>query len=656
MVRTKLSQNNSNPGRKSLKSKPTDSATIVNRYEKFLENSCRMISTIYPDMDSNTIHERVFSRFDKSDCCSAIYSVKKVLGEPLDDFLAKGIISEVLPLHSLKKRKDAVGCLATWAGLKKGMPDPCKCSKDASEDSFVKLTSSAFVPDAKYLIFVYRTVASLFGDSKTKITKRRYEAKVASNSPSFNGCTEGTRKHHGAFGVLDKETMDSYSRGHLPVNNFECKLDHVISSGKLRTLIKTPASWNALRPLHEVIYDFISKEKWLLRGEPSLSSVSRISEGMKKKELFLSADYESATDNLSIEVAEIILRAIRDNSPNFCPEPVWQAAFKSLRPFIHTGRHGRYQPRRGQMMGSLLSFPLLCLQNYCATRYILGDRPILINGDDLLTRVTPAEYTMWLGEVSKLGLKPSLGKCGLSRSFFTINSDYFRTSRYGIRRLPFGRLKTLMKFNEGIPDYQAYKRARAGLTNNYRVGFDRCWIRQFAGNLYKTRRSMGDLGYTLIKCAVPNHLQVREVSYDGVPKRPLPPSPSPRTSMKLHDWVFEDITRIPRGIRMIQGPVWADLKERSRHEYRRMDDVWHDWWVDVRLTGVNTHRFVSKMPTLLPGYNQFIKTKIKNKAGAVMRRLLGIEKKLNRRPFHAMGIIPKCLLSKVQEFRGTSVT
>jgi hypothetical protein len=104
----------------------------------------------------------------------------------------------------------------------------------------------------------------------------------------------------------------------------------------------------------------------------------------------------------------------------------------------------------GQLMGSPLSFPILCIVNAAINRYFfelvqrdqlqkkrlpapdrivkrrLVDVPMLINGDDLLMRLPDGYYDAWKSFVLVAGLTPSVGKNYVSKSFVIINSTLFQ--------------------------------------------------------------------------------------------------------------------------------------------------------------------------------------------------------------------------------------
>lgn len=101
--------------------------------------------------------------------------------------------------------------------------------------------------------------------------------------------------------------------------------------------------------------------------------------------------------------------------------------------------------RNGQLMGHVLSFPLLCLANLTAYLYAwetyhgiprgkfpeyLLDR-LLINGDDILFADTEDFYQHWLRTVPLFGLIPSVGKNLFSNKVAQINSEL-----YILRRTP----------------------------------------------------------------------------------------------------------------------------------------------------------------------------------------------------------------------------
>jgi len=146
--------------------------------------------------------------------------------------------------------------------------------------------------------------------------------------------------------------------------------------------------------------------------------------------VLVSGDYKSATDNLSLEVAELILNVILDQSVTV-PFSVKEHARKILRPLLWNLEWGiEFECTRGQMMGSYLSFPLLCLQNFLSFDYSrvkegLGRMPLLINGDDILFQSPVSFPEKWMSVVDTLGLQVEVTKTSISEEFGTLNSTLF---------------------------------------------------------------------------------------------------------------------------------------------------------------------------------------------------------------------------------------
>jgi hypothetical protein len=91
----------------------------------------------------------------------------------------------------------------------------------------------------------------------------------------------------------------------------------------------------------------------------------------------------------------------------------------------------------GQLMGSILSFPILCLINYItllqwarrhATSLLEGymNGGCLINGDDILFPVESLDqYHSWLSYLKVAGFVPSIGKNLYSKRFVQINTEIY---------------------------------------------------------------------------------------------------------------------------------------------------------------------------------------------------------------------------------------
>lgn len=444
--------------------------------------SDRTISTVKQSVRS---WESIFQRksgelvFDNRSCAHLYSSVKRVLSECPSD---------------VEEERMA------WQSIKKLLPDSCRCMEgDMIRDLAVGYRTPVRLP-AGYLKHVRRISRSLFpvGWDTT------YESSVLTCGPPLSGTTDVVRSKGGCLGA----GIDHAQFLDVCLNSSEFPLDTsaamvvVQSAGKPRPLTKFSSSTLCLKPLHEALYDNISKQNWLLRGEVTTDRLGDA--GFKKgKGVLTSGDYKSATDGLSIEVAETILSVALESSRRV-PPGIKRAALSILRPTLYSLAHDlEFVPSRGQMMGSYLSFPLLCIQNYIAFRYTMGaDVPVLINGDDILFQSSADDSSKWMDTVGALGLTVEVTKTSVSDSFGTINSTLLRWRRSRltvVKTLKFGMLR-LADFSSVGKSYIDFV---AGIKGDVRfragVEFFRWRLRDFKQTRFRPTELgvRGDLGYRL---------------------------------------------------------------------------------------------------------------------------------------------------------------
>lgn len=272
---------------------------------------------------------------------------------------------------------------------------------------------------------------------------RGYNWEVNSLTLPVSACLEAGRA---AGGVRTAPLMDSTIRkakGLDPaVFSRRCRVQAVRDGPKWRVVTVNSADAVVLRPLHHLLYNRLSRQPWLLRGEPTLSHFRAF--GAVDGEVFVSGDYEAATDNIPLEVYTTMLSAARATSTTI-PQTVWDAAFRDSSK-IFVNRQGKEVgcQKRGQLMGSLLSFPFLCLLNYAAFKWAVPrDVPVKINGDDIVWRGTAEECDRWFRTVQSCGLVLSQGKTLVHPRYFTLNSCLFRGRSRGASAEPFVRSAAL---------------------------------------------------------------------------------------------------------------------------------------------------------------------------------------------------------------------
>jgi hypothetical protein len=175
---------------------------------------------------------------------------------------------------------------------------------------------------------------------------------------------------------------------------------------------------------------------------------------LKEGEKLCSVDYKDATDGMMSWVSETLAEELVDVLFQDYEDRDFVVKFKELyvRSLIH---HIIKEPRNddlgnflnqenGQLMGSISSFPILCLANAALCRMSMecGERRTLtlrsarlvVNGDDALFPANVNTHSMWLTLCPWFGMLPSVGKYYYSDYFCNINSTTF-LYRWGRRVL-----------------------------------------------------------------------------------------------------------------------------------------------------------------------------------------------------------------------------
>jgi len=162
---------------------------------------------------------------------------------------------------------------------------------------------------------------------------------------------------------------------------------------------------------------------------------------------WFSIDYKGATDNLSSYLSSLILSEVTQDLPEF-----WGSMAKSV-----LGSHDLFYPeievemgrmrqtgrirksklgmQRGQLMGSILSFPILCLANLAVYLEVMKNihrelgfshsqklNGVLINGDDMLYCAPEFLWAKHVDIGNRVGLTMSVGKAYVHATYCNINS------------------------------------------------------------------------------------------------------------------------------------------------------------------------------------------------------------------------------------------
>lgn len=388
--------------------------------------------------------------------------------------------------------------------IKRLMPASCRCM----ESEMIQKVASGFrrPPRAlppKYLRFAKTLASRLF---PTGWDTRLYPASVATCTPSLSGAVGAKRSDGGVLGSdIDHASFLAACYGELEFNvPMEAELTVVQSAGKPRPLSKPPSEAILLRPLHNSIYNHLSNQRWLSRGDVCTDSLNRAGFSRHEGSVLTSGDYKSATDGLSIEVAETLLSTILSNSVSV-PSSVKKAAMDSLRVTLFSEKiQDSFSVSTGQMMGMYLSFPLLCIQNYLAFRWsclnygggeFFKGVPVIINGDDILFDSEKPFSDFWMTTVSNLGLEVEKTKTSVSSAFGSLNSTLLRWSGKQLLVSPTVRMGMLRTSDDPSSLGTSFSSFVKGLKGDLRYRAGHCFFSWHIGSLRGSTYSTWELGF-----------------------------------------------------------------------------------------------------------------------------------------------------------------
>jgi hypothetical protein len=153
---------------------------------------------------------------------------------------------------------------------------------------------------------------------------------------------------------------------------------------------------------------------------------------------WVSGDYSAATDGISITATKLCFEMALKQTPygQKIKTVLRHSLYEQNLVYPDWTMISGAEQRNGQLMGSILSFPILCvvnlvgywaaLEEYTGRHFEIKQLPVLVNGDDILFRANPEFYTVWKKWVDYLGFKLSLGKNYYHKDTLTINSQLYQ--------------------------------------------------------------------------------------------------------------------------------------------------------------------------------------------------------------------------------------
>ena len=214
---------------------------------------------------------------------------------------------------------------------------------------------------------------------------------------------------------------------------------------KVRMITAAESSTKVLQPFQKALWTFLGEQPqfcltngvkapwsehesfqddtlpWVYRIETMIKEIQMRSD---EDALWLSGDYTAATDNFPMSVTNALIEGILSQITHE-PTKQWVRWECSSHEVLYPKGIKGIQTS-GQLMGSLLSFPLLCfLNDYIVSYSGFNKFSYLINGDDVVARGTEEQISTWRAQAPRVGLSLSLGKNFIDPEFCTVNSQLF---------------------------------------------------------------------------------------------------------------------------------------------------------------------------------------------------------------------------------------
>ena len=227
----------------------------------------------------------------------------------------------------------------------------------------------------------------------------------------------------------------------------DATIQAVLEPLKIRIISKGSAVlYYSMKPLQKAIHSAMRVMPcFRLIGRPLCPTdlIDLIPDNVAKDDEWISVDYSAATDGLSSYLGmEIISKLIRDIpiEQQICARKVL-GPHRLHYPVLANGKWGSPEYRgtqeNGQLMGGILSFPILCLANlavYLETKKIRSSDPrvikaalskVLVNGDDMLYVGNSNDWLRNIKVGKEVGLEMSIGKAYHHRRYANANSTSF---------------------------------------------------------------------------------------------------------------------------------------------------------------------------------------------------------------------------------------
>jgi hypothetical protein len=246
------------------------------------------------------------------------------------------------------------------------------------------------------------------------------------------------------------------------------------------------------------IHDLISRHNYLRNKNTGKTSSLYHPLNFTK---WVSGDYSAATDSIALKITmtafeallasqqipeeeKNILRSVIYASKVHYPKEssvykAWETEWNELdkkKSKLKDDIEFFIRQKCGQLMGSPLSFPILCIVNLVSYSIALHtylteefgidtyipfeELPVLVNGDDILFLTNDIFYKYWIDSITKVGFQLSIGKNYIHESLLTINSQCFEVTGSVLTDPSNLKIEMIPFLNIGLMTGQSKLRAR----------------------------------------------------------------------------------------------------------------------------------------------------------------------------------------------------
>jgi len=238
------------------------------------------------------------------------------------------------------------------------------------------------------------------------------------------------------------DTVYERVRAEEKEQKFDVKLVALAEALKIRVISKGPAyKYFLLKPVQKFLSRLLGRFEMFRLTRQTVTAEFLTEKFSECEGLFHSLDYKSATDllnpSLSLEAVDSLAQELD------MPPDIHEAFRMALTGHTIDGVIQQW----GQLMGSVVSFVILCIVNAAVIRFSfelssgrrvsLRECPAVVNGDDGLVRAPLSFLSIWEDVAAVAGLQPSAGKVYTHPTYANINSTSFEFRNGGFHLLPY---------------------------------------------------------------------------------------------------------------------------------------------------------------------------------------------------------------------------